>query len=53
MRRKSLPKIHKTKLKGTTIEAVVEDDVVLEIEKLPPGEYREQVMKSRGRTIFL
>lgn len=42
----------KAKLKGTTIEAVVEDDVVLEIEKLPPGEYREQVMKSRVGQYF-
>lgn len=43
----------KARLKSTAVENILCEDVAFEIEKLPPGEYREQVMKSRiGQYFF-
>ena len=37
----------KARLRNTVVENVICDEVALEIEKLPLGEYRDQVMRSR------
>ena len=37
----------KARLRNTAVEHVICDEVALEIEKLPLGEYRDQVMRSR------
>ena len=42
----------KARLKNTAVENVICEEVAVEIEKLPPGEYREQVMKSRVGQYF-
>lgn len=42
----------KARLKNTTIEDVVGEEVALEIETLPLGEYREKMMKSRVGQYF-
>ena len=42
----------KARLKNTTVENVICDEVALEIEKLPLGEYRDQVMRSRVGQYF-
>ena len=42
----------KARLRNTAVENVICDEVALEIEKLPLGEYRDQVMRSRVGQYF-
>lgn len=42
----------KARLKNTAVENLICEEVALEIEKLPSGEYRDQVMKSRVGQYF-
>lgn len=42
----------KAKLRNTSVENIVEDELLLEVIQLPAGEYREQVMKSRVGQYF-